>query len=166
MGRFSSMVISGEWKGYTGRPMTDIVNIGIGGSDLGPVMVTEALKPYRKPHIRTHFVSNIDGTHITETLKDLSPDTTLFMVASKTFHHPGDYDKRPYCKEWFIKAAKDATCVKKHFVAISTNEAEVRKFGIAPENMFIFWDWGRGQVLSLVSNRTLHRLFHRIRPLC
>jgi len=145
MGRFSSMVISGEWKGYTGRPMTDIVNIGIGGSDLGPVMVTEALKPYRKPHIRTHFVSNIDGTHITETLKGLSPDTTLFMVASKTFTTQETMTNAHTAREWLIKAAKDAASVKKHFVAISTNEAEVKKFGIAPENMFIFWDWVGGR---------------------
>jgi len=145
MEKFSSMVISGEWKGYTGRPMTDIVNIGIGGSDLGPVMVTEALKPYCKPHIRTHFVSNIDGTHITETLKGLSPDTTLFMVASKTFTTQETMTNAHTAREWFIKAAKDATFVKKHFVAISTNEAEVKKFGIAPENMFIFWDWVGGR---------------------
>ena len=145
MGRFSSMVISGEWKGYTGRPMTDIVNIGIGGSDLGPVMVTEALKPYHKPHIRIHFVSNIDGTHITETLKGLSPDTTLFMVASKTFTTQETMTNAHTAREWLIKAAKDAASVKKHFVAISTNEAEVKKFGIAPENMFIFWDWVGGR---------------------
>jgi len=145
MERFSSMVISGEWKGYTGQPMTDIVNIGIGGSDLGPVMVTEALKPYRTPHIRTHFISNIDGTHITETLKGLSPDTTLFMVASKTFTTQETMTNAHTARGWFMKAAKDATLVKKHFVAISTNEAEVKKFGIAPENMFIFWDWVGGR---------------------
>lgn len=145
MERFSSMVISGEWKGYTGRAITDIVNIGIGGSDLGPAMVTEALRPYRTPHIRVHFVSNIDGTNITETLKGLSPDTTLFMVASKTFTTQETMTNAGTAKEWFMKAAKDATLIKKHFVAISTNEAEVKKFGIAPENMFIFWDWVGGR---------------------
>jgi glucose-6-phosphate isomerase len=139
------LVISGEWKGYNRKRITDIVNIGIGGSDLGPVMVTEALKPYCKPHIRTHFISNIDGTHIIETLKGLSPDTTLFMVASKTFTTQETMTNAHTAKEWFMKAAKDATHVKKHFVAISTNEAEVKKFGIAPENMFIFWEWVGGR---------------------
>ncbi|HXX82248.1 MAG TPA: glucose-6-phosphate isomerase [Thermodesulfovibrionales bacterium] len=145
MERFSSMVISGEWKGYSGKRIADIVNIGIGGSDLGPVMATEALKPYRTPHIRAHFVSNIDGTHITETLKDLSPDTTLFVVASKTFTTQETLTNAHTAKEWFMKAAEDATHIKKHFVAISTNEVEVKKFGIAPENMFIFWDWVGGR---------------------
>jgi glucose-6-phosphate isomerase len=108
-------------------------------------MVTEALKPYGTPHIRTHFVSNIDGTHITETLKGLSPDTTLFMVASKTFTTQETMTNAHTAKEWFMKTAKDATYVKKHFVAISTNETEVKKFGIAPENMFIFWEWVGGR---------------------
>jgi glucose-6-phosphate isomerase len=125
--------------------MTDIVNIGIGGSDLGPVMVTEALRPYRKPHIRTHFVSNVDGTHIAETLKGLSPDTTLFMVASKTFTTQETMANAHTAREWFMNAAKDAKLLKKHFVAISTNETEVKQFGIAPENMFIFWDWVGGR---------------------
>jgi len=145
MEKFSSMVISGQWKGYSGKAITDIVNIGIGGSDLGPVMVTEALKPYRMPHIKVHFVSNIDGTHISETLKGLSPDTTLFVVASKTFTTQETMTNAQTAKEWFMTAAKDAAFVKKHFVAISTNEAEVKKFGIAPENMFIFWDWVGGR---------------------
>ncbi len=142
---FSERVISGEWKGYTGKAVTDIVNIGIGGSDLGPVMVTEALKPYAVPHIRTRFVSNIDGTHISEALKRLSPETTLFMIASKTFTTQETMTNAHTARTWFLDAAKDDSYVKNHFVAISTNEAEVKKFGIAPENMFVFWDWVGGR---------------------
>jgi len=145
MERFSSKIIDGSWKGYTGMPVTDIVNIGIGGSDLGPVMVTEALMPYRKPHIRTHFISNIDGTHIAETLKGLSPETTLFMIASKTFTTQETMTNAHTARRWFLEAAKDESQIKKHFVAISTNEAAVQKFGIAPENMFVFWDWVGGR---------------------
>ena len=145
MEKFSSKVSSGHWKGYGGRPVTDIVNIGIGGSDLGPVMVTEALTPYRRPQIRPHFVSNIDGTHITETLKGLSPATTLFMIASKTFTTQETMTNAHTARRWFLEAAKDEALIQKHFVAISTNEAEVRRFGIAPENMFIFWDWVGGR---------------------
>ncbi|MBI5848896.1 MAG: glucose-6-phosphate isomerase [Nitrospirae bacterium] len=143
--RFSLKVIDGSWKGYTNKPVTDIVNIGIGGSDLGPVMVTEALMPYRKPHIRTHFVSNIDGSHIAETLKELSPETTLFMIASKTFTTQETMTNAHTARRWFLEAAKDESHIKKHFVAISTNEPEVQKFGIAPENMFVFWDWVGGR---------------------
>ncbi len=142
---FSGRVISGEWKGYTDKAVTDIVNIGIGGSDLGPVMVTEALRPYAVPHIRAHFVSNIDGTDITETLKMLSPETTLFMIASKTFTTQETMTNAHTARKWFLKAAGDETHIKKHFVALSTNEKEVRKFGIAPENMFVFWDWVGGR---------------------
>lgn len=142
---FSGRVISGEWKGYTGKPVTDIVNIGIGGSDLGPVMVTEALRPYREPRINAHFVSNIDGTHITETLSGLSPETTLFMVASKTFTTQETMTNARTARSWFLEAAKDETLVRNHFVAISTNTDEVRKFGIDPENMFVFWDWVGGR---------------------
>ncbi|MDA8084338.1 MAG: glucose-6-phosphate isomerase [Nitrospiraceae bacterium] len=145
MESFSSRVISGEWKGYTGKPVTDIVNIGIGGSDLGPVMVTEALRPYRKPHIRPHFVSNIDGTHIADTLKWLSPETTLFMIASKTFTTQETMTNAHTARDWFLEAAKGEAFIKKHFVAISTNEEAVRGFGIAPENMFVFWDWVGGR---------------------
>jgi len=145
MERFSSRIIDGQWKGYTNKSITDIVNIGIGGSDLGPVMVTEALMPYRKPHIRTHFVSNIDGTHIAETLKGLSPETTLFMIASKTFTTQETMTNAHTARRWFLEAAKDESYIRKHFVAISTNEAEVQKFGIAPENMFVFWDWVGGR---------------------
>ncbi len=145
MERFSSKIIDGQWKGYTNRSVTNIVNIGIGGSDLGPVMVTEALKPYGKPHIRTHFVSNIDGTQIAETLKALSPETTLFIIASKTFTTQETMINAHTARRWFLEQARDESYIKKHFVAVSTNEAEVQKFGIAPENMFIFWDWVGGR---------------------
>jgi glucose-6-phosphate isomerase len=142
---FSDRVISGEWTGYTGKAVTDIVNIGIGGSDLGPVMATEALKYYAVPHIRTHFVSNIDGTHMAETLKWLSHETTLFMIASKTFTTQETMTNAHTARKWFLDFAKDKAHVRKHFVAISTNETEVKKFGIAPENMFVFWDWVGGR---------------------
>lgn len=145
MEAFSDKVISGQWRGYTDRPVTDIVNIGIGGSDLGPVMATEALRPYRKPNIKTHFVSNIDGTHIAETLRGLFPETTLFMVASKTFTTQETMANAHTARKWFLDAAGDETHVKRHFVAISTNEDEVSKFGIDPENMFVFWDWVGGR---------------------
>jgi len=145
MEEFAAEVITGHWRGYTGQAMTDIVNIGIGGSDLGPVMVTEALRPYRRPHIRTHFVSNIDGTHIAETLKDLSPSSTLFMIASKTFTTQETMTNAHTARRWFLEAARDEAQIRKHFVAISTNEEAVRKFGIAPENMFVFWDWVGGR---------------------
>ena len=142
---FSGRIISGEWKGYTGEVITDIVNIGIGGSDLGPVMVTEALKPFSKPHMKVHFVSNIDGTHMAETLKKVSPETTLFMVASKTFTTLETMTNAQTARNWFLEAAKDETRIKKHFVAISTNKEEVKKFGIDPDNMFVFWDWVGGR---------------------
>lgn len=142
---FSDKVITGQWQGYTGKAVTDIVNIGIGGSDLGPVMATEALRPYAVPHISTHFVSNIDGTHITETLKRLSPETTLFMIASKTFTTQETMTNARTARKWFLDSAKDEAYVKNHFVAVSTNEKEVKKFGIAPENMFVFWDWVGGR---------------------
>jgi len=145
MKRFSDAVISGGWKGYTGKPITDIVNIGIGGSDLGPVMVTEALRPYRKPHLHPHFVSNVDGTHIVETLKNLSPETTLFIVASKTFTTQETMTNALTARRWFLDSTKGESSVKHHFVAISTNETEVRRFGIDPENMFRFWDWVGGR---------------------
>ena len=145
MKRFSEAVISGEWKGYTGRPITDVVNIGIGGSDLGPAMVTEALKPYWKPGLRPHFVSNIDGTHISETLKKLSPETALFVIASKTFTTQETMTNARTARKWFLESAERDAWVKHHFVAISTNEGEVKKFGIDPENMFRFWDWVGGR---------------------
>ncbi len=145
MSQFSERIVSGQWKGYTGKSITDIVNIGIGGSDLGPVMVTEALKPCRKPHLRPHFVSNIDGTHITETLKGLSPETTLFMIASKTFTTQETMTNAQTARRWFLDSAGDESYIKDHFVAISTNEKEVEKFGIDPVNMFRFWDWVGGR---------------------
>jgi glucose-6-phosphate isomerase len=145
MEEFSEKIISGEWKGYTGESVTDIVNIGIGGSDLGPVMATGALGPYRKPHINVHFVSNIDGTHIAETLKRLSPETTLFMVASKTFSTQETMTNAHTARKWFLEAAGEEAHVRSHFVAISTNEEAVRRFGIDPENMFVFWDWVGGR---------------------
>lgn len=142
---FSQKVVSGQWKGYTGKPVIDIVNIGIGGSDLGPVMVTEALKPYQKPNIKVHFVSNIDGTHIAEILKKVSPETTLFMIASKTFTTQETMTNAHTARKWFLDAAKDESFVAKHFIAISTNEKAVKQFGIAPDNMFVFWDWVGGR---------------------
>jgi len=145
MKRFSDAVLSGEQKGYTGNTITDIVNIGIGGSDLGPVMVTEALRHYWKAHLRPHFVSNIDGTHIAETLKGVSPETTLFIIASKTFTTQETMTNALTARKWFLDSAKSESLVKHHFVAISTNEAEVKKFGIDPENMFRFWDWVGGR---------------------
>jgi len=145
METFSHRVISGEWKGYTGKPITDIVNIGIGGSDLGPVMATEALRPYWKPHMKAHFVSNIDGTHITETLKKVHPETTLFMIASKTFTTQETMTNANTARNWFLDFAINEASIKQHFVAISTNESKVKEFGIDPDNMFVFWDWVGGR---------------------
>jgi glucose-6-phosphate isomerase len=145
METFSSRVISGDWKGFSGKQITDIVNIGIGGSDLGPVMVTESLKPYAKEGLAVHFVSNVDGTHIVETLKGLNPETTLFMVASKTFTTQETMTNAFTAREWFLKSAKEKTHVSKHFVAISTNAEKVQQFGIDKENMFEFWDWVGGR---------------------
>ncbi len=142
---FSNRIISGEWKGYTGKAITDIVNIGIGGSDLGPVMVTEALRPYWKPNMKVHFVSNVDGTHIAETLKRVNPETTLFMVASKTFTTQETMANAHTARSWFLDKAKDEKMVAKHFVALSTNAKDVQKFGIDTENMFGFWDWVGGR---------------------
>jgi glucose-6-phosphate isomerase len=142
---FSDKITSGEWKGYTGKTITDIVNIGIGGSDLGPLMVTEALLPYRKPHIRVHFISNVDGTHIAETLKKLSAETSLFMIASKTFTTQETMTNARTAREWFLNAARDESLIKNHFAAISTNIKEVEKFGIDPANMFRIWDWVGGR---------------------
>jgi glucose-6-phosphate isomerase len=145
MREFTQAVRGGEWKGYSGKPITDIVNIGIGGSDLGPVMVTEALKPYSRPDLRAHFVSNVDGTHIVETLKVCNPETTLFIIASKTFTTQETLTNAHTAKDWLLKSAMDAGAVAKHFVALSTNEAEVSKFGIDTANMFEFWDWVGGR---------------------
>ncbi|MDG0797064.1 glucose-6-phosphate isomerase [Pectobacterium punjabense] len=141
---FSERVIGGEWKGYTGKTITDVVNIGIGGSDLGPFMVTEALKPY-KNHLNMHFVSNVDGTHIAETLKPLDPETTLFLVASKTFTTQETMTNAHSARDWFLKTAQDEKHVAKHFAALSTNAKAVGEFGIDTDNMFEFWDWVGGR---------------------
>jgi len=141
---FTDRVRNGEWKGYTEKSVTDVVNIGIGGSDLGPQMVTLALAHYAGP-IRAHFVSNVDGTHITETLKPLSPETTLFIIASKTFTTQETMTNAHSAKQWFLDAAKDEGHVAKHFVALSTNAEGVAEFGIDTENMFEFWDWVGGR---------------------
>src|SRR5205085_10829089 len=139
MKAFCGKVHSGEWKGYNGKKIRYIVNIGIGGSDLGPFMVTEALKPYWKKDIQAYFVSNVDATHIAETLKKVTPDETLFLVASKTFTTQETMTNANTAREWFLKSAGDETHIAKHFVALSTNEKDVTAFGIAPENMFVFW---------------------------
>ncbi|MCP4454094.1 MAG: glucose-6-phosphate isomerase, partial [Planctomycetes bacterium] len=144
MKAFSTRLISGEWTGYTGKPITDIVNIGIGGSDLGPVMVTEALRPYWQ-NIRPHFVSNVDGTHLAEILRLVNPETTLFIVASKTFTTQETMTNARSARDWFLKAAIRKKHVAKHFVAVSTNQAEVEAFGIDPVNMFVFWNWVGGR---------------------
>ncbi|MEM9934884.1 MAG: glucose-6-phosphate isomerase [Bacteroidota bacterium] len=145
MEAFTTQLHSGGWKGYTGKGITDIVNIGIGGSDLGPVMVTEALKPYWKEGMNVHYVSNVDGTHIAETLKNVSPETTLFMIASKTFTTQETMTNAHTARSWFLETAKDEEYIKKHFVALSTNREQVEAFGIDPENMFGFWDWVGGR---------------------
>lgn len=144
MREFIHQIIGGEWKGYTGKRITDVVNVGIGGSDLGPFMVTEALKPFEiGPNV--HFVSNIDGTHLAKTLKNLDPETTLFIIASKTFTTQETITNAVSAKEWFLKSAKNEAAVAKHFVALSTNVAEVTKFGIDEKNIFEFWDWVGGR---------------------
>ena len=145
MKNFSNKVINGDWKGYSGKKITDIVNIGIGGSDLGPVMVTEALKAYANEGLSVHFVSNIDGTHLTESLKSLNPETTLFMIASKTFTTQETMTNAFSAREWFLKTANDPVYVARHFVAISTNSKAVQEFGIDKDNMFVFWDWVGGR---------------------
>ncbi|XP_005105295.1 glucose-6-phosphate isomerase isoform X2 [Aplysia californica] len=144
MRQFTDQVRSGQWKGYTGKPITDCVNIGIGGSDLGPVMVTEALKQYQCGPT-SHFVSNVDGTHMAETLKTLNPETTLFIIASKTFTTQETITNATSAKQWFLEKAKDEKAVAKHFVALSTNAPKVKEFGIDEANMFEFWDWVGGR---------------------
>jgi glucose-6-phosphate isomerase len=144
MKSFSNAVIAGDWKGYSGKAITDVVNIGIGGSDLGPVMVTEALKAY-KTRLNLHFVSNVDGTHMAECLKALHPETTLFLVASKTFTTQETMTNAHSARAWFLEAAKEEAHIAKHFVALSTNTKAVVDFGIDPANMFQFWDWVGGR---------------------
>ncbi len=144
MEKFSNAIISGEWKGYTGKPITDIVNIGIGGSDLGPVMVTEALKSY-KTRLNLHFVSNIDGTHLAEALKIVDPETTLFLVASKTFTTQETMTNAHSARAWFLESGAKEDDIAKHFAALSTNAKDVSAFGIDTQNMFEFWDWVGGR---------------------
>ena len=141
---FCNRLQSGQWNGYSGKAITDVVNIGIGGSDLGPYMVTEALRPYWK-NITPHFISNVDGTHIAETLKKVNPETTLFIVASKTFTTQETMTNANTARQWFIDKSGDPSAIAKHFVAVSTNQKAVAAFGIAPENMFVFWDWVGGR---------------------
>lgn len=144
MEAFTNEIISGSWKGYTGKAITDVVNIGIGGSDLGPYMVTEALKPY-KNHLNMHFVSNVDGTHIAETLKPLNPETTLFLVASKTFTTQETMTNAHSARTWFLESADNEAHIAVHFAALSTNASAVQAFGIDTKNMFEFWDWVGGR---------------------
>jgi len=152
MKAFCAKVHSGEWKGYTGKRITDIVNIGIGGSDLGPYMVTEALGAYKVAGIETHFVSNVDGTHVVETLAKLDPETTLFLIASKTFTTQETMTNAHSARDWFLNFAEDEAHVAKHFAALSTNAKSVAEFGIDVENMFEFWDWvgGRYSIWSAI----------------
>ncbi|MBE2271624.1 MAG: glucose-6-phosphate isomerase, partial [Anaerolinea sp.] len=142
---FSEAVRSGAWTGYTGKPIRDVINIGIGGSDLGPKMVTLALTPYVKPGLNLHFVSNVDGTDLAETLKRIDPETALFLIASKTFTTQETMMNAHSARAWFLAAAQDERAVAKHFAAMSTNTAKVTEFGIDPQNMFEFWDWVGGR---------------------
>ncbi|EFK58467.1 glucose-6-phosphate isomerase [Sphingobacterium spiritivorum] len=144
MESFTNEILSGSWKGFTGKVITDVVNIGIGGSDLGPVMVTEALKAY-KTHLNVHFVSNVDGTHIVETLKGLNPETTLFLIASKTFTTQETMANAGSAREWFLNSGAKESDIAKHFAALSTNAEAVSAFGIDTRNMFEFWDWVGGR---------------------
>lgn len=145
MRRFSEAVRSGDWKGYTGKPVRDVVNIGIGGSDLGPKMVTMALTHYVKPGMNFHFVSNVDGTDLAETLKRIDPETTLFLIASKTFTTQETMMNAQSARSWFLASAGDEAHIARHFVALSTNTTKVKEFGIDPQNMFEFWDWVGGR---------------------
>lgn len=145
MKTFCEKVHSGKWKGYTGKKIKHIVNIGIGGSDLGPVMVTEALRSYWVEDIQAHFVSNVDGTQMVEVLKNLNAEETLFLIASKTFTTLETMTNAHSARKWFLKSAKDEKYIALHFIALSTNEEKVAEFGIAPENRFVFWDWVGGR---------------------
>jgi len=145
MGAFAEKVRSGDWRGYTGARITDVVNIGIGGSDLGPQMVVQALKPYRHPDLKLHFISNIDGAHVKEALEALNPETTLFIVSSKTFTTQETMTNAHYARAWFLAQAQDEKSIAQHFVAVSTNGEAVTAFGIDPANMFEFWDWVGGR---------------------
>lgn len=152
MKRFADKINAGNWLGYTGKPIKSLVNIGIGGSDLGPVMVSEALKPYQNPNLEIFFVSNVDGTHLAETLKKVDPETTLFFIASKTFTTQETMTNAMSAREWFLEASGSELAIAKHFVALSTNSKAVEAFGIDPVNMFEFWDWvgGRYSIWSAI----------------
>lgn len=152
MKRFADKINAGNWLGYTGKPIKSLVNIGIGGSDLGPVMVSEALKPYQNPNLEIFFVSNVDGTHLAETLKKVDPETTLFFIASKTFTTQETMTNAMSAREWFLEASGSESAIAKHFVALSTNSKAVEAFGIDPVNMFEFWDWvgGRYSIWSAI----------------
>jgi glucose-6-phosphate isomerase len=145
MGVFAEQVRNGQWRGYSGEPITDVVNIGIGGSDLGPQMVVQALKPYRHPRLNMHFISNIDGAHVKEALETLNPETTLFIVASKTFTTQETMTNAHYAREWFLAKSRSEAHIARHFVAVSTNREAVTAFGIDPANMFEFWAWVGGR---------------------
>jgi len=145
MRRFTDDLRSGAWKGHTGRAITDVVNVGIGGSDLGPVMASEALRPYWHKGLRAHFISNVDATHLAETLRELDPETTLFIIASKTFTTQETLSNARSARDWLVDKLGDEAAVAKHFVALSTNQPAVTQFGIAPENMFEFWSWVGGR---------------------
>ena len=145
MREFSEAVRNGEWSGHNGEPIRDVVNIGIGGSDLGPLMVCEALKPYQHPNFQLHFVSNVDGTHLSETLKTLRPQSTLFIIASKTFTTQETMANAHSARAWFTRQVDDEKAIAKHFVAVSTNTEQVTAFGVDPANMFKIWDWVGGR---------------------
>lgn len=145
VGEFVGSVRSGAWRGHTGKPITDFVNIGIGGSDLGPLMVCEALKPFSKRELRAHFVSNVDGTHIAEAVRELDPATTMFIVASKTFTTQETMANASTARDWFLANGGTRDAIAKHFVAVSTNAKAVAEFGIDTKNMFVFWDWVGGR---------------------
>ena len=142
---FTEKLHNGELKGYSGKALKQIVNIGIGGSDLGPYMVTEALKPYQKEGIESFFVSNVDGSHLHQTLRKVNPEETLFIIASKTFTTQETMTNAQSAKDWFLKYSKDESAIAKHFIALSTNKESVEKFGIDSDNMFEFWDWVGGR---------------------
>ncbi len=145
MGAFAERVRSGDWRGYTGERISDVVNIGIGGSDLGPRMVCQALKPYRHPRLRMHFISNVDGAHVEETLESLNPETTLFIVSSKTFATQETMTNARAACDWFLARSQAERHIARHFVAVSANREAVAAFGIDPDNMFEFWDWVGGR---------------------
>jgi glucose-6-phosphate isomerase len=168
MKAFTGRIVSGEWTGYTGKRLTDVVNIGIGGSDLGPCMVAEALKPFAHGKLHVHFVSNVDGTHLAEVLRSVKPESTLFVIASKTFTTQETLSNAMSAREWFLRSAVDAAHVARHFVAVSTNAEKVAEFGIDTANMFRFWDWvgGRYSLWSAIGlSISLYLGFDRFREL-